>query len=167
MKYRVIVPAFAAAFVLQPFLNSLLPWNLAPELIVSAGLMLCFFYSPEDVLPALITGSVLELFQDIGADQYAGASVIAFAAAAAFVLAVRRFINVENVLMTAGVYLGAIIIDYVVTWILYRLAVSPYSFIYAMSQIPASAAGNFIFGMILYFILVRRLIKHRRDRYFR
>ena len=42
MRYRVIVPVFAAAFVLQPFLNSLLPWNSAPELIVSAGLMLCF-----------------------------------------------------------------------------------------------------------------------------
>ena len=80
---------------------------------------------------------------------------------------VKQFINIENALMTAGVYLGAIVIDYVVIWILYRLAGSPYGFIYAMSKIPASVIGDFLFGMILYFIFVRRLIKHRRDRYFR
>lgn len=167
MRYRVIVPVFAAAFVLQPFLNSLLPWNSAPELIVSAGLMLCFFYSPEDALPAVVTASALELLHDLAIDQYAGASVVAFVAAAAFVLLVKQFINIENALMTAGVYLGAIIIEYVAIWILYRLAGSPYGFIYAMSKIPASVIGDFLFGMILYFIFVRRLIKHRRDRYFR
>ena len=35
------------------------------------------------------------------------------------------------------------------------------------TKIPASVIGDFLFGMILYFIFVRRLIKHRRDRYFR
>ena len=167
MKYRVIVPVFAAALVLQPFINTLLPWGAAPELIMSSGLMLCLFFESEKVLPVLITGSVMELLSDMAGAQYAGFSVIAFVLAVSLVIFVRQFINIENFIVAAGIYLAAILLYYVLIWILYAMAGSPYGFVYAMSKIPAAVIGNFIFGMILYIVFLVRLNRHRRDRYFR
>lgn len=167
MKYRIIVPVFAAAFVLQPFLNSLLPWGSAPQIILASGIMLCYFYVPEDTLPVLITGSVFQLLSDISGDQFIGASVIAFVLVIGLTMIVRKLINVENFLMVAGVYLGTNVLYYVILWVLYRFTGSPYGFLYAMARIPAPVTGSFLFGMILYFIIIRKHIKHRRDRYFR
>ncbi len=167
MRYRVVVPLLAVALVLQPFLDSLLPWELAPKMIVSAGIIACLVYEPSEVLPLLITGSVAELLSDMASAQFVGFSVIGFVIILSLAIFVRQFINVNNFIVVAGIYLVMIPVYYAIMWGLYRIAGSPYSFIYAMSSIPAAVAGNFIFGMILYFILKRRRSRRGKDGYFK
>ena len=99
--------------------------------------------------------------------MYVGPGVLSLMVIGIGVLVLREFFNIENffnALMTALLSTWLYVTVY---WGVYVVLGSPYSYLYAMKSVPLQLLFNSAACMILYFILIKRVIKHRRDRYFR
>lgn len=103
--------------------------------------------------------------QQRSAEKAAG--TLALTASGIAVLFLKGFVNKENVLN--GI-VGTPLFTWFyasVYWVIYYFLDSPYSYLYAMKSLPLQLLFNGIAGAALYFILLKRVIKHRRDRYFK
>ena len=166
MKYWQGFLLYLTAFILQPML-----YNLIPALGGNLNLLLCltvvvtFMY--DDTLMGILYGFLFGLAWDAYYGMYVGPGTLALTASGIAVLFLKGFVNKENVLN--GI-LGTPLFTWFyasVYWVIYYFLDSPYSYLYAMKSLPLQLLFNGIAGAALYFILLKRVIKHRRDRYFK
>lgn len=157
---------YLAAFLLQPFL-----YNLIPVLGDNINLLLCltvmFTFLYDDEEQGIFFGFIFGLLHDLFFGLYAGPGVLSLVLCGILVMIIKAHINVEN-------FFNGILITLFSTWVyaslywgVYHFLGSPYSYVYVMKWLPLSLLFNCIFAAGLYFILIKRVIKHRRDRYFR
>lgn len=166
MRYWQGLILYLAAFILQPFLHNLIPGlggNV--NLILCLTVILTFLY--DETVIGIFFGLVFGLAGDLFYGMYAGPGGFAFVAVGVAVLLLKRFANKENsfnalIMMLLSTWMYAS-----VYWLVYYFIGSPYSYLYAMKSLPWQLLFNAVVAAILYFVLIKRVIKHRRDRYFR
>lgn len=159
---------YIGAFFLQPFLFNLLPVaGVTPNLILILTVMITFLYDDESELLGIVLGVIFALLNDVAFGLYIGPGAIAILVSGLMVFFLKGFTNKENII---NAILTIVISTWVyasVYWLVYIPLGSTYSYIYAMKSIPWQLLYNVIVAIILYLILIKKVIKHRRDRYFR
>lgn len=166
MKYRQGFLLYLGAFFLQPFLQNLIPsFGNHVNLLLCLTVVLTFLY--DEQLPGILWGFVFGLLYDIVFGIYLGPGVTALVVTGVAVLVLREFVNIEN-------FFNALITMLVSTWMytsvywgIYFVLGSPYSYIYAMKTVPLQLLFNCLVAAAVYLILIKRVKKHRRDRYFK
>ncbi|MEG2011874.1 MAG: rod shape-determining protein MreD [Anaerovoracaceae bacterium] len=166
MKQWKAVIVYLGAFILQPFL-----YSLVPEFGITPNLLLCvtvsFVLLIDDSTFAIFYGVVFALFYDICYGQYIGVNGISMVIVALILFFLREFTNVENILpaMLSGVVTTWLYNS--IFWVIMHFAGSPYEYMAMLRQLPWQMLFNVIVIMIIYFILIKRVIRYRRDRYFK
>lgn len=157
---------YLAAFFLQPFLQNLIPLlGNHLNLLLCLTVVLTFVY--DERLTGIFFGFIFALLSDIVSGYYLGPAVLAVTCAGIVVLILREFTNIENIFNALFMMLLSTWLYATVYWGVYKLLGSPYSYVYAMKTLPLSLLFNCITAAVLYLVLIKKVIKHRRDRYFR
>ncbi|MGN0658923.1 MAG: hypothetical protein ACI4LA_04890 [Emergencia sp.] len=166
MKYRYALIMYIICFLLQPFL-----YNLFPSFSSHASLLLCltavltFVY--DDAVPGILFGFIFSLFGDIFYGMYAGPGALCLVLTAAVIWLLRGFANIENIINAVLNMIFATWLYATLYWVVYSFTGSPYSYLYAMKSLPLQFLFNTVIGTGLYLVLIQRVIKHKRDRYFK
>ncbi len=166
MKYWQGFLLYLAAFLLQPLL-----YNLIPVLGGNLNLLLCltavitFLY--DDTVIGIVYAFIFGLAWDLYYGLYVGPGLLSLVFSGIVVLLLKNFVNRENLLN--GIVGTPLLTWFYAScyWVIYYFLDSPYSYLYAMESLPLQLLFNGIAGAAFYFILLKRVIKHRRDRYFR
>ena len=165
MKYWQAAIWFIGALIFQPFLYNLAPgFGITPNLILCLTVIFTFLY--EDKLFGIILGSTFGLIYDICYGQFVGVAAFDLALVATIILILREWTNVENIFTVVVIGLISTWFYNTVYWVIMHFAGSPYGYLFVLSKMPWYALLNLIVIMIVYFILIKRVVKHRRDRYF-
>ncbi len=152
---------FLLAFILQTtVLKHIAVFGLSPNLILCL-VVVCSFIYEEKI--GLIYGIAFGLLLDFATNIYIGPSSIAFVLIYLFVIAIRRVFNHERLLpelLLAGVSTPL----YMFTmWLLYLMAGSPVSIIVVLKALPVLLIYNAICIVLLHILLVKGVVKNRRD----
>lgn len=166
MKYWQGFVVYLAAFLLQPFLYNLIPgFGGNVNLILCLTVIMTFLYN--DTMAGIFFGLIFGLLGDMVYGIYIGPGAFAVVTVGIAVLLLKRFANIENffnglitMLLSTWMYAS-------VYWVVYYFIGSPYSYLYAMKSLPWQLLFNTVVGALLYLVLIKRVIKHRRDRYFK
>lgn len=166
IKHGHVFLIYLAAFFLQPFLQ-----NLIPVLGNNVNLILCltvmFVFVYEDPGQGIFFGSIFALLTDMFYGQYTGPAALAMVLTGIAVYGLKYFAHIENFVNAIVFMAGATLVYASVYWGIYAAIGSAYSYGYAVSSILPQIVVNAIVGLGVYFVLIRRVIKHRRDRYYR
>ena len=166
MKYWQGFILYFAAFLLQPFLYNLIPgFGGNVNLVLCLTVLMTFLY--DETVIGIFYGLVFGLANDLFYGIYAGPGAFSLVIVGLVVLLLKRFANKENFFNALITMLLSTWMYASVYWLVYHFIGSPYSYLYAMKSLPWQLLFNTAVGAILYFILIKRVIKHRRDRYFR
>lgn len=163
INYLIII----GAFVIQPFIASLLPALFVPNLLFCILMIMASTMQGEEMVGPMVLIFVLSLIQDIYYNQYVGVTVISLLITMLVVMWIRRLANIENIIFVAMIVIVANLFYSISYWGIYALLSSPYSFLYMLRRLPESAVPNIVVMFIALFIITRDLIQRRRDEYFR
>lgn len=166
MKHRQAFFVYLAAFFLQPFLQNLIPFfGNHLNLILCLTVMLIFVH--EEPSQALFFGCVFSMFTDLFYGLYTGPSVIAIFVSGLIVYVLKYFVHIENY-MNAIIFMAVSTLLYgTVYWCIYAIIGTPYSYLYAMTSLLPQVVFNVAVGLGVYFVLIGKEKKLRRDRYYR
>ena len=166
IKHRHVFLIFLAAFLLQPFLQNLIPvLGNHVNFILCLTVMMVFVY-PEPG-QGIFFGSVFALLGDLFYGQYTGAGALAMVLTGISVYGLKYFAHIENFINAIVFMVGATVLYASIYWGIYAAIDSTYTFGYALKSTLPQAAGNAVVGLGVYYAFIRRVIKHRRDRYYR
>ena len=112
-------------------------------------------------------GAFFGVLYDICFSEVVGPMPIALVLVALIILALREYANVENIMNMWIVSLISIILYYVLNWGLKHLAGNPIGIVYVLKTLPWITLYSLLIITVLYLILIRKTVKHRKDRYFR
>lgn len=166
MSYRQGFFLYLGAFILQPFLCELIP-ALGGSLNLILCLTVILTYLFDETLPGLFFGLIFGLLSDVLYGLYVGPGAFALMIVGILVFVCRRFTNIENFFNALFVMLISTWLYTSLYWLIYHAIGSPYSYLYAMKSIPLMLLLNCVVAAGLYFVLIKRVIRYRRDRYFR
>ena len=166
MKYWQAFLFYLAAFLLQPFL-----YGVIPAAGINLNMILCltvvFTFVYEEVLPGLFFGPIFGLLTDIMYGQYIGPTAFAVAVCGVIVFILKEYFNNENVINAIIMLIVSTFIFVTTIWIVYNFTNNSYSYVYALKVLPVQLILNTVAGTLLYSVLIKKVVKHRRDRYFR
>ena len=166
MKYRQGFLLYIAAFFLKPFMQDLFPeFGKNLKILLCLTVVLTFLY--DETLPGILCGFVFGLLHDIVFGIYIGPGVTALVVTGIAVLVLREFVNIENFFNALITMLFSTWLYTSVYWGIYFVLGSPYSYGYAMKTVPWQLLFNCLVAAVLYLPLIKRVKKHRRDRYFK
>ena len=166
MRYSRALILYVAALFLQPFLYNLFPGSGGQvNLFLCLGVVLTFVY--DETLPGILYGCVFGLLEDAFFGMYVGPGALCLVGAGLAVLLLKHFTNKENFVNIVLLLLFSTWLYASLYWCIYAALGSPYSYLYAMKTLPLPLLLNLVAGGALYLVLIKRVIKHRRDRYFR
>lgn len=166
MKYWKAGLVCLAAFLVQASLLNLVSIaGYTPNLLLCMVVVLSFLY--ENELYGLVFGAAFGLLYDICFGVVAGPTAISLVVVSVFILFVREFANIENIVNMWVVAAVSILLYYVTDWGLFHIAGDPIGILYVLKNLPIVFAYSFVVITIAYCILLRKAVKHRRDRYFR
>jgi len=158
---------YAAALVLQPFINYLTPHTgFTANLILVLTVIITFIYDDDEMI-GIGLGTVFGLLSDMAFGQYIGPGAFSMAITGITVLFLKGFANRDNFVNGIVLTLISTWLYSSVYWLIYFMAKSPYSYVYAMKTIPLQMVFNCIIGLILYLVLIKKTAKYRKDRYIR
>lgn len=166
MRYSRALILYVAALFLQPFLYNLFPsfgGQVNPFLCLTVTLT--FVY--DETLPGILFGCIFGLIIDSFFGMYVGPGALCLVAAGLAVMLLKQFANKENFINIVLLMLFSTWLYASLYWCIYAALGSPYSYLYAMKTLPLPLLLNVVTGGVLYLILIKRVIKHRRDRYFK
>ena len=167
IKHWQVFLVYLAAFLLQPFLQ-----NLVPIIGNNVNLVLCLtvmlVFIDEDPGQGIFFGSIATLFTDLFYGAYTGPGVLAIALTGIAVYVLKYFVHVENFANAILFMIGTTLLYASLYWGIYAMIGTTYSYGYAISHIGLQFVMNTLVGLCAYFILLRKAIQHKRkDRYYR
>lgn len=166
MRYWKAAIVFAAAFLVQTsLLNMLSIKGFTPNLILCLVVVFSFLY--EEEMYGIIFGAVFGVLYDICFSAVIGPTAIALVVTAIVILIVREYANIENIINLWVVSVLSLGIFYVISWALFRLSGNPLGIVYVLKGLPWTGLYSLVVITAIYLILIRRVVKHRKDRYFR
>lgn len=166
MKYWQVGLLYLAAFLIQPsLLNVINIEGYTPNLILCLTILSTFLY--EEEIYGVIFGAVFGILYDIMYSNVVGPMPISLILVALGIIIVREYTNVENIINMWAVSIVSILAYYFMNWGLHHITGNPVGFRFVFNSVPWIALYSLAVITILYRILVRKLAKHRRDRYIR
>lgn len=166
MKYWKAGLLFSAAFLIQTSLLNLIGIaGYTPNLILCLVVVLSFLY--ENEMYGVFFGAVFGLLYDICYSSVVGPTPISLVLVAVFILMVREYANIENILNMWIVAALSLLLYYALNWGLFRIAGNPIGLVYVVKTLPGIFIYSFVVITIIYYLLIRKAVKHRKDRYFR
>lgn len=166
MKYWKAALMCLGAFLIQASLLNLISIKgYTPNLILGLVVVLSFLYESE--MYGLVFGATFGCLYDLCFGTVVGPTAIALVLVSIFIFIAREYANIENIVNMWIVSIISIFIFYGFDWVFQRMAGNPIGFVYALKALPLVSIYTFIFITILYLVLVRKVSRHRKDRYFR
>ena len=144
-----------AFFIKCSFLNVISIAGYTPNLLLCLVIVFSFLY--EEQIYGLLYGAMFGVFYDI-----------CFAVLVALVIFVlREYANIENIVNMWVTSLLSILLYYALNWGLQHLAGNPIGLLYVLKTLPWITLYALSLMTVLYLILLRKMTRHRKDRYFR
>ena len=166
MRYLRIGAVFLFAFLVQPsLLNVINVSGYTPNLILCMTVLYTFLY--EDDIYGVVFGALFGVLYDMMYSNVIGPMPISLVLVAIGIVVVREFTNIENIINMWAVSLVSVFAYYFINWGLHYLAGNPVGFSVVLHQIPQIAAFSLVIITVMYFILIKRVIRHHKDRYVR
>jgi rod shape-determining protein MreD len=166
IKHRYAFLIYLAAFLLQPFLQNLIPFfGENVNLILCLTVMLVFVH--ENPSQGIFFGCVFSLLWDLFYGLYTGPSAVAMLVCGVAVYLLKYFTHIENFLNGALFMVGGTLLFGSAYWCVYAAIGTTYSYVYAMGSLLPQLICNLIVGLGVYFVLIENVKKQRRDRYYR
>lgn len=166
MKYWKAGLFFLTAFLIQTSLLNLISIaGYTPNLILCLVVVMSFLY--ENEMYGVFFGALFGLLYDICYSSVVGPTPISLVLVAIFILIVREYANIENILNMWIVAALSLLFYYVLNWGLFKIAGNPIGFVYVVKTLPGFFVYSFVVITIIYYFLIRKAVKHRKDRYFR
>jgi len=166
MKHGQAFFVYLAAFFLQPFLQNLIPFfGENVNLILCLTVMLVFVC--EKPGQGIFFGCVFSLLWDMFYGLYTGPSAVAMLICGVAVYLLKYFTHIENFLNAVLFMLGSTLLFGSLYWCVYAAIGTTYSYFYAMGTLLPQFVCNTIVGLGVYFVLIERVKRQRRDRYYR
>jgi len=166
MKYRYAACMFSVVFVIQTTLvNVISVYGATPNLLLCLVVVLSFLYDENNC--GLVMGVVFGLLYDICFAEYTGIAALAFLIISLGIMLVNIVMNKEALLSVIIVSAAATVVYALIYWSIMAMLGSGYSFYYMMKFIPLYTLYNAVVVTALYMAMIRRVIKHHSDRYYR
>ncbi|MCI8349427.1 MAG: rod shape-determining protein MreD [Firmicutes bacterium] len=166
MKYWKAGIIFLIAFLIQPSLLNMI--NIAgytPNLLLCLVVIFSFIY--EDEMYGVVYGAAFGVLYDVCYSQVIGPTPIALTVVAICIILAREYANIENIINMWIVSIISFIAYYLMNWGLHRIAGNPIGIVYVFGKVPWIILYSMVVITIIYLILIRKVVKHHRDRYFR
>ena len=166
MKYwKASLFLLAAFFIQTSLLNLISIAGCTPNLILCMVVVLSFLY--ENEMYGVVFGAVFGLLYDICYSSVIGPTAISLVLVAILILVLREYANIENIVNMWVISAVSIVLYYGMNWGLFHMAGNPIGFVYVIKALPGVFLYSFTVVTLIYLILIRKAVKHRRDRYFR
>lgn len=165
MKIRIAAIIFTFAFIIQgTLLNNLAFFGITPNLILCLLIAFTFFYEEET---AIYIALVFGIISDISFSNIIGVSSLGYLLVGFLIVKFRPLLNKENIL--ASVIFGALgtLVFNIFYWIFTNVNTNHYSLTYILRMQPIYIITNLIVMVLIYFVLINRVVRHRSDRYYR
>ena len=166
MKYRYAICLFLTAFIIQTTLmNALSVFGATPNLLLCLVVIFSFLYDDKNY--GIVLGIVFGLLYDICFAQYAGISALAFLVISIAIMLVSVVMSKEAVFSIIIIAASATCAYTLIYWgIMYMLG-SNYSFLYMLGFLPLYVLYNTVIVIILYYLMIKKVIRHHKDRFFK
>ena len=152
---------FLIAFFIQcSFLNVISIAGYTPNLLLCLVIVFSFLY--EEQIYGLLYGVLFGVFYDICFADVVGPTPIALV-----IFVLREYANIENIVNMWVTSLLSILFYYALNWGLQHLAGNPIGLLYVLKTLPWITLYALSLMTVLYLILLRKMTRHRKDRYFR
>lgn len=166
MKYGKSALAFFIAFIIQAtILNMFSIFGATPNLFLCMLVIFVFLYDDRDYF--IVLGVVFGLFMDICYMPYVGVSALGYFILGVALIVTREMLNKENIATIVLLTVAATPAFNLFTWAVYAILGSSTGILYVLRLQPLYIFCNLIVVVILYFVIIRRVIKHRKDRYYK
>ena len=165
MKIRIAVIIFAFAFLIQgTLLNNFAFFGVTPNLTLCLLIAFTFFYEDES---AIYLALFFGIISDICFSNIIGVSSLGYLLVGFLIVKLRPLLNKENIL--ASVIFGALgtLVFNIFYWLLTNVNTNQYDLTYILKIQPLYMISNLIVMVLIYFILINRVVRHRNDRYYR
>ena len=157
---------FLIAFFIQcSFLNVISIAGYTPNLLLCLVIVFSFLY--EEQIYGLLYGVLFGVFYDICFADVVGPTPIALGLVALVIFVLREYANIENIVNMWVTSLLSILFYYALNWGLQHLAGNPIGLLYVLKTLPWITLYALSLMTVLYLILLRKMTRHRKDRYFR
>lgn len=157
---------FLIAFFIQcSFLNVISIAGYTPNLLLCLVIVFSFLY--EEQIYGLLYGVLFGVFYDICFADVVGPTPIALVLVALVIFVLREYANIENIVNMWVTSLLSILFYYALNWGLQHLAGNPIGLLYVLKTLPWITLYALSLMTVLYLILLRKMTRHRKDRYFR
>ena len=157
---------FLIAFFIQcSFLNVISIAGYTPNLLLCLVIVFSFLY--EEQIYGLLYGVLFGVFYDICFADVVGPTPIALVLVALVIFVLREYANIENIVNMWVASLLSILFYYALNWALQHLAGNPIGLLYVLKTLPWITLYSLSLMTVLYLILLRKMTRHRKDRYFR
>jgi len=166
MKYRYAACLFFVAFIIQTTLvNVISVYGATPNLLLCLVVIFSFLYDENNC--GLVLGVVFGLLYDICFTEYVGIAALAFLIISLGIMLVNIVMNKEALLSVIIVSAAATVLYALFYWSIMAMLGSGYSFYYMLKSVPLQVLYNAVVVTALYMAMIRRVIKHHYDRYYR
>ena len=166
MKYWKAGLLFLAAFFVQTSLLNLIGIvGYTPNLILCMVVVLSFLY--ENEMYGVVFGAVFGVLYDICYSSVIGPTASSLVLVAILILILREYANIENIVNMWVVSAVSIVLYYGLNWGLFHMSGNPIGFVYVIKHLPGVFLYSFAVVTLIYLILIRKAVRHRRDRYFK
>lgn len=168
MRYRVLIPLFVVAFILQLTLINLIAVNgIVPSLLLCLVLIITLIYENEH--RSIACGMVAGILLDIVTGKYLGIYALTFFLLGALTVLYKHYFNFESKISIVPLgILGTILYQVIPCTILAILGVSV-SVVKILLFLPIAIILNLAVMFILYILMIKRAtarpVRSRYERY--
>ena len=165
MRYAVLIPTFAVAFVLQLTVLNLFTINgIVPSLILCLVLIITFLFDREDRV--ILVGTVTGLLLDMVTGHYTGIYALTLFLIGSATIAYKYFANSDSRLSLIPLCIGGVALYHIIPAVILKLAGSGVSIFRILGFMPISILYNFAVLYVMYMVLIRSVNKRpKRSRY--
>ncbi len=163
MKYRYGFIAFFTAFILQStVLHNIAIFGTAPNLILALVIVFSFLF---EELHGITFGILFGLIQDVFFSDLIGISSACYFLVALAITEAKRFLYRDNILSVIFISIGGTLMFNVIYWTISKVFGGIHLFTFMLAKQPVSILYNMTLILILYWIIVRKVIKYRGFKY--
>ncbi|HZK87715.1 MAG TPA: rod shape-determining protein MreD [Anaerovoracaceae bacterium] len=165
MKIRIVAIIFTVAFLIQgTLLNNFAFFGVTPNLILCLLIAFTFFYEDES---AIYVALIFGVISDICFSNIIGVSSLGYLLVGFLIVKFSPVLNKENIL--ASIIFGTLgtLVFNIFYWGLTNVSTNQFDFTYILKLQPLYVICNLIIMVLIYFILINRVVRHRSDRYYR
>lgn len=166
MKYRYGVIAFAAAFLLQATLmNNIRIFGATPNLLLCLTIVISFLY--DSGFTGIVLGVIFGFLYDLCFAQYSGVSSLAIFFVGFAVMLASDLMNKERAVALVIVTGAGTFLYDLIYWCIRAAMGTSYTFMHMLALQPLYICCNIPVALIFYFIAIKKVVRHRQDRYYR